>query len=647
MKKLLSIFIVCLLGVSCIYASDRKIYERAVKSINNYDIEIGLQKMNKIMYSDTADADLKTKAYFWVAFIELFDGNDEQALRTIKEMLDSGLGVNLDTDTMLPMELSQNKKLMQIYKNEQKKLAKSQQAREKLIKKNLKKAEKYYNKNRLVKAVNSINTVLDIDPDNRDALELKKKIEEMLSVREDVAGKIDEYYNTANELFSKEDLDKSEEIVDLILSVEPDNVQTLELKRKIGLIRKQQSEIPSNIVRYLRSAERLYEKAKYNQAKEKLKVALEMDPGNKEAIDLVNKIQIAEIQGATIKNEVENVDVVEEFNVAKIYNDALVKIKNYEMDEARLLLKRVMNSKSEFNDIKVKTYFWLSFMDMFDGNEKDARQKMSAMLKRGLGVEYDISDLPEELAQNTKLMKIYDEEHRDYLHKNSQPKVLTRALVKAKKHYYARDIDESKKLIDIVIEIDADNREALELENKIREYRRIKGKINRELVEAFYQSAQYYAESGKMMAAMYDANMALKFNPKYQKAYNLFRDAYEDIQVFIMNSSKRDQKVFQKAVNLYLCGDAKSALKIFRKLEYIHPDADRLLFEALSHSLVANNEKRAKKYFKEAVRLQRNKRYGKAKELLLQSLAIDKYYIDALMALEAINIELELNANGQ
>ena len=119
-KTLFYLFVIwcCVLGFKLsANAGDKDIYNKAVKDIGNYDVDKGYKGMKEVIYSKTSPQDLKIKSYFWIAYIKLFDGAEDKASETFKEMLGKKIGYDYDINT-LPVELSGNDNLIGIYKKE-------------------------------------------------------------------------------------------------------------------------------------------------------------------------------------------------------------------------------------------------------------------------------------------------------------------------------------------------------------------------------------------------------------------------------------------------------------------------------------------------------------------------------------------------
>ena len=147
------------------------------------------------------------------------------------------------------------------------------------------------------------------------------------------------------------------------------------------------------------------------------------------------------------------------------------------------------------------------------------------------------------------------------------------------------------------------------------------------------------------MFTMEETNKALKFNPKFQKAYNLFQQAYSKIQDLMRTANNADKKKFQKAVNFYLAKEYQHAADIIRKLHRHYPQLQEVLAQTLAYRSEHENQKRAEEFYRLAVSALRKGRYHRAQEHLLVALMMDKYYLDALILMEEVNVELKSGGN--
>ncbi|MFH1416148.1 MAG: hypothetical protein ABIH89_08725 [Elusimicrobiota bacterium] len=551
MKKITAIFIAAGLLLtaagSILYADDMETYNDAIGYINNYDIEKGLQGLNKVVYSKTADDDIKVKSYFWIAFIKMFDGDEGKAGSVMGEMLLSGLGADYDT-ARLPVEISRDNKLMGIYDKEKAKYLKDEKEKEKKAAKLLKAADKYFSKNDLEKAKGSLEEVLILDPDNSRAVSMMKRIEG--------------------------------------------------------------GDSP--------------------------------DPPLQAASSPASKDQAG--AAAAVENNPDMTTVIPEddFNPVETYNLALGHINNYEMESAYKLMAKIVGSKTAHEHIKTKAYFWTAFLDLFEGKEREARKTIVDMLSEGLGIDYDVKKLPDELSQNIQLMKMYYDEKEEYIYKNEHqaPAELVKQLKKARKAYLSRDLDRAEVLVDAIMSTHPENRPAQELKTKIIRSREIRISVRKRLEEEFFRNAKFYYSSGNMLGTMQETNKVLKFNPKHQKAYTLFQEAYKNINKIVRDSNERDRAVFQDAVNYYLEGNYEAASLKFRKLQRFIREADVLLSQSVANIIQRENLNRSMKFYRHAQKDFNNSRFQRAKENLQVVLMLDKYCVEALILLEEVRQEL-------
>jgi tetratricopeptide (TPR) repeat protein len=633
-------YAVCFIFITSIsHAADKDIYKKSVDYITNYELEKGLRGMNKVIYSANSTEDLKIKSYMWVAFVKLFDGDTVKASEAIKEMFEHNMGLEYDLNK-LPLELSENIQLLDVYKKEKASFLKNIKKREKAIDKHLKKAKKYYINNQLTQSAFELDMLFKIDPGNKDALDLKEQIRQkdssILKVRENM----EELYEDAKKAYDKGEFDKASEIIESILDVEPNNLELIELKELVAESKKEKEALHGSISKRLKRSRKLYEKGHLDRAKEELKSVLEIEPGNETAIELVNKIQMAEIKSETLKGGVESVDIKEEFSLAEIYNKALVHIDNYEMNPAYSMMKKIVNSKSALEKLKAQAHLWISFIELFNGQEKKARRIVRNMLESEIGTELKKRDLPERITQNATLMKIYEEEKESYFKKNNFPRFVARGTKKAKKYYLKGELERAEVILDNILSIYPDYQDSSDLRSKVRKIMARRAQVKSDLVDKYYENAKLYYKSGKMMFAIQETSNALKINPQFQKAYNLFHESYKSLERDLDIGSEKDKKILQKALNYYLMEEFNASEKVFRKLQNNIPEADILLNQSMAYVQEKQNRSRAKYYYDLAVKSSVTGRYEKAKADLMTALALDEDCLDALILMEVVSEEI-------
>lgn len=388
-----------------------------------------------------------------------------------------------------------------------------------------------------------------------------------------------------------------------------------------------------------------------------------------------------------------------------IYNNAVEHINNYDIEHGLQEMNKVIHSETANEDLKIKSYFWIAFIKLFDGYEEQAHEAIKELLSYDMGFEYDIDELPLELSGNAQVMAIYEKEKSNFLKvkkqlsekaskhlekaekyynrgklnkakkelrlvlelepKNQNAKDLvnkiqetemklvmqedaieyskvTSRLENAKEVYWERDLDEAEKILDMILKIEPEEQEAKDFKNKIQKTREIKVKICKRLEEKIFRSAESYYNAGNMLGAMQEATRVLKYNPEHQDAYTLFQEAYRRLQNIIKTATKKKKKIFHKAINYYQDEDYKAAVKYFKKLQLVIPEIDIFISHAMANILIKKSRIKARKYYKIAIEVLRNNCYKRARENLLHALMLDIDYLDALVLLEEIK-DLKFN----
>ncbi|MFW6134954.1 MAG: hypothetical protein ACOC5R_05205 [Elusimicrobiota bacterium] len=326
-----------------------------------------------------------------------------------------------------------------------------------------------------------------------------------------------------------------------------------------------------------------------------------------------------------------------------IYNEGVKSINNYEMESGLKNMRKIITDPQASDELKTKAFFWIAFIHLSEGREKDTRKIIMMMLDQGLGVDYTVEDIPERLAQNVRLVRIFEREKIEFLkQKGALPKDAEKYYNKAFDLYKDRNISKANEFIEMCLKIAPDHNRAVELKNKIKETKKRRIESQRNLVEEFYREAVYSFNNENYLETMHYTNDIFKLNPKHQKARNLFRKAYNEIQRIIKDVSERDKEKFNKAVNYYLDKEFDVAAKVFRQLrEYSIPKADEFFNFSISHIIKEENKKRANKLFKQALRAMKNSRYFLAREKALNALVLNKYCLDARILLQEVRLEID------
>ena len=123
-NKALTLLFVILCGTAAYAATpDEVLLEEGVGFVNNsYDSEKAAEKFRMVIVSDTAANDLKAEAFLWLAHTCLFEGQEEKARNSVKELVRMFGGAGAVNLRDLPESLKGNDKLMYILEEEEKSL---------------------------------------------------------------------------------------------------------------------------------------------------------------------------------------------------------------------------------------------------------------------------------------------------------------------------------------------------------------------------------------------------------------------------------------------------------------------------------------------------------------------------------------------
>ncbi|MFH1259361.1 MAG: hypothetical protein ABII74_06085 [Elusimicrobiota bacterium] len=97
-------------------------YEKGVEYIDKfYDSGSAIQELNKVIFCDNVLPELKARAYFWLANIYLFEGQTEQARKSLSRMFKEKPDPFYDFTSQLSESITKNKALMSFYQEQREK----------------------------------------------------------------------------------------------------------------------------------------------------------------------------------------------------------------------------------------------------------------------------------------------------------------------------------------------------------------------------------------------------------------------------------------------------------------------------------------------------------------------------------------------
>ncbi len=83
-----------------------------------YDSRKATEKFREVLVSETASEELKIKACFWLAHTHLFEGEEEKAEQSIREIFEIKPDAEYDFMSVLPDSIKGNNKLMYLFNQE-------------------------------------------------------------------------------------------------------------------------------------------------------------------------------------------------------------------------------------------------------------------------------------------------------------------------------------------------------------------------------------------------------------------------------------------------------------------------------------------------------------------------------------------------
>ena len=98
---------------------DETTLKEGISSVDSlYDGEKAAEKFREVIFSETAQAELKIRASFWLAYTYLFEGEDGKARSAIRNIFDFEKNPDYDYFKGLPVSISENNKVINIFNAE-------------------------------------------------------------------------------------------------------------------------------------------------------------------------------------------------------------------------------------------------------------------------------------------------------------------------------------------------------------------------------------------------------------------------------------------------------------------------------------------------------------------------------------------------
>lgn len=185
-------------------------------------------------------------------------------------------------------------------------------------------------------ALDLLELIFDIDPDNLRAQQLQRQIRESMS--DEVAAN----FETARQAWEAGHLVEAIEAYNRILEIDPDNTGASQSKQQVlaamGLPEK------------IRLGIEMFEKGRYDEAKAQFRAILDVNPNETTALDYLNRIQEAQTRTATLE------DLQKDSEVWSLYLDGLRYMRNKEYQQAidawQKVLEKYPNNSNTLNNIE-------------------------------------------------------------------------------------------------------------------------------------------------------------------------------------------------------------------------------------------------------------------------------------------------------
>ncbi|MCX7956540.1 MAG: PorV/PorQ family protein [Endomicrobia bacterium] len=217
------------------------------------------------------------------------------------------------------------------------------------IDKHYKKAMVLIDREKYIDAYKELNYILKLDPTHPQAKQQLTKIEDMFKKvqeareKEKLEKQIKEHFSKAKGLFDMGDLLKAKESFEIILQLDPNHEETKIYLQRIENIQKET--LRQRVVVYLSEGINFYEKGDYEKAIQRFEGVLEIEPQNQKAKEYLQLVKSKREEKIKKEQELQQAKEVE-----KNYNDAVLYMNKGKYKEAMDLLKKVLSLSPGYKD---------------------------------------------------------------------------------------------------------------------------------------------------------------------------------------------------------------------------------------------------------------------------------------------------------
>ncbi len=553
-------------------------YETGIGMIQDNEYEKGREELSVVAESADAPVEMRFKASMWRAHSYLLQEKQGEAREAVKKIFEMEDYENYERRIL--SRLNHLQPAIRMYRNEKYNYAGGIGSGERTVDESLKVAMDFYDDGKILQAKDAVEQVISSEPENEEA---KKLLEEI----QDIEQMVERELSQIHVLLNINDIKSARVRINQLLNTIVDDERVVKLERE--LVEKEEKIMEIN--EKLEEALRLYNQRDYSRARRVIDMILEYE----------------EKAGPGFRAGKEDEDARKDIDIEELYSAALENIDVYEIDAAQEKLRKILESEYTSDEKRYKTSFLKAFVHNYNNEIQEAEMLFISLMRSGLSEKYDINILPESIAQDSELLRIYNDARQEHLKWGEIAyKNLEDALEKA-----------------------------YELREYIREISRAKVDARRTFVDFISKQIESAYEQGDYIEAARRSKIMLQVNPTNQTARYIHDASLSRLYAIFGYVAQRERDILMAAVEAYLGGNYRLAESRFKRIREVDPGKMNVLIaQSQIQEKVRHNRERAAILVREAEEALDNKYFDKAIEKILSAQTLDELNIEAVTLFE-------------
>ncbi len=567
-------------------------YNEGVERIQETEYRDGRRQLMRIIEAGNAPVELRFKAALWSAHSYLEEDRRRDAAEVLDKIFDIE-GHEKSEEEVLE-ELDELRGAVRLYTRQKRARERDRESRIRNLERNLRRAKDLMEAGRIREASEIAQSALEIDPESEEA-------KEIISKTESLTREIEEKIPGIESLIEAGDFTEARLGINDLLELASDHERLNELDEKVKAEEVKALRMYEEVERKLDRAFEFFSERRYDRAEEELNAVLEYAEDERIAAH-VQRLR-EEKQERAGKPELEE-------NPAELLETAADEIEEYEMSSALQKLERLLGSSGVPGFIRYQAYFMRGFVYDFNDEKDSAKENFLELVRSGLHLEYNITELPESLAQNYPLIEIYNQARR--------------------RHEREREIKYYESIASLI-------EEAGNLADEIQFIREIRIETQRDFIDYVYERSRYAYKSGDYANAARKADQVLRLNPSNHLAKYIYDSSMERLSSILGHAGRRENDILRQAVERYVAGNFTAAARRFRRIRDTAPaELDILIAQCEIQHTLENSRRRSARLLREADTALRRHYYDEALEKAMVALSLDDYNLDAAVLIEEL-----------